>query len=283
MKNIFLGIISALLLLVACKPIDERDSMGAPLDPSAIKISAKGITAGSNKIILSNETVGASGVWDYLIGTSFRKVDTVILPFKGVITIPFTAVTAGGLVQASTTVQIDRIEPGSVEAEWTYLAGTDAKGKTWDWDFGNPEDMAYDGSAGVAYGNGSEFAKSPEWWKASQGDVRADGFINNSMTFDLNGKATVTVTDEKGVSTSGKFILNLKANDASKGIIGTLDFINLLPMARKLDGLEKFTTPYKFEIVKINENQLFLRNRGSSGGWCIMYCLKKKGYVYPSK
>lgn len=292
MKNIFFGFISALLLLASCKPIDERDSMGALLAPSDIKLTAVNTTPGGNQVVITNNTVGAGGVWDYLIGTSFRKCDTVILPFKGNITIPFTATTAGGLVQASTTVTITVMDH-PVEPEWALLAGTTEAGKTWVWADGSHL-IGYDGVSSVLYGNGGADDLSPAWWKATKSDAIGAGTYNDEMTFDLNGKANMTLVDkDKDVdgnvlatpkTTTGKFILKVKATDKNpaKSVIGTLDLIDRFPLALRINKTSDYPHPYLFQIVKLTENEMWLKNTANDGN-SIMYCLKTKGYVYPSK
>ncbi|HLP05829.1 MAG TPA: hypothetical protein VK152_10410 [Paludibacter sp.] len=269
------------LLLSACNPIEKSYSLGGVLSEEKVSsgISVANEKPGNNKLILKNNLTGVAGMWDYGTGTSLKKDLEVVVP-PGTYNVKFTALCDGGVTTVSKTVEVTQVDY-ELDIEWTYLCGTPEEGgKTWVWATGNPN-LGYGGTS-TLYGNGGEFANSPEWWKGDAAEI-GDAGLYDEMKFTYTGVELIDKSDASTIvtSTSGKFTLDNKIKSVSgHNIAGTLTF-PFFPMGKKLDDEAKFDNAYKFELVKLTADEMTLRLRGSSGGWSILYLLKRKGYVYP--
>jgi len=279
-KSIYI-IIGLSLLMASCNAIEENYSLGDVLSEQEVLdgISVMNEKSGNNKIVLENNLDGIAGVWDYGTGTSSSKMAEVIVP-PGTYDVKFTALCRGGVVTVSKTLEVTTVEY-ELDAEWTYLCGSpEDGGKTWVWATGNP--LMGNGGTSALFGNGSEFMQGPEWWKGDAAELGEEG-LYDEMEFTYTG---VTLIDKSNESTieateSGRFTLDNKTKeiDGGNAIEGYLE-LPFLPMGMELDDASKFPNPLKFEIIKLNENEMTLRQRGTGGGWGIIYLLKRKGYEY---
>jgi hypothetical protein len=268
------------LFYTACDPIEQTYDLGGVLSPSEVRsgLSISNEKPGNNKLILKNNLNGISGVWNYGVGTSAKKnVEVVVPPGKHII--KFTALCDGGVTIVKDSLEVTTVEY-DLDIEWTYLCGAPADGgKTWVWANGNPN-MGNNG-ASTFFGNGSEFCTSPEWWKGDSTEIGIAG-LYDEMVFTYLGVTFIDKSDESTTlsSKSGGFILDTKSKEvAGKAIEGTLE-LPFYVMDKKLDDPVKFANAMKYEIVKLNANEMTLRIRGLSGGWSIICLLKRKGYNY---
>lgn len=270
------------LIVLSCSP-DADPSLGGVLSKEAVMdgIYIANEKPGNNKIVLKNNLNGVAGRWDFGTGTSLRSELEVVVP-PGTYDVKFFALCSGGIVEVSKTVEVTTVEY-DLDPEWTYLCGSPADGgKTWVWATGNPI-MGYNGTSALL-GNGSEFMQGPEWWKGDAAELGDEG-LYDEMIFTYTGVTLVDKSDETTVesTTSGRFVLDnaTKKIDDKHPIEGYLEF-PFYPMGKKLDEPSKFAFPFKFEIIKLNENEMTLRQRGGSGGegWGVIYLLKRKGYEY---
>lgn len=271
------------LLFSACDPIEEEFDLGDTLSEEAVLegISIANEKPGNNKIILKNNLDGIAGIWDFGTGTSSSVETEVVVP-PGTYDVKFTALCRGGIVEVMKTVEVTTVEY-ELDIEWTYLCGApEDGGKTWVWATGNPI-MGNNGTSAL-FGNGSEFMQGPEWWKGDAAELGEEG-VFDEMKFTYTNVSLIDKSNETAIenTTSGKFVLDnaTKKIDDSNAIEGYLE-LPFYPMGMKLDEPAKFSNPYKFEIIKLNENEMTLRQRGGSGGegWGIIYLLKRKGYEY---
>ncbi len=270
------------LIVMSCSP-DEEPSLGGVLTEDEV---LQGLTIanekpGNNKIVLKNNLDGIAGRWEYGLGTSLNAELEVVVP-PGTYEVSFTAMCSGGLVKVSKTLEVTVVDY-ELDPEWTFLCGAPADGgKTWVWATGNPI-MGYNGTSAL-FGNGSEFMQGPEWWKGDAAEL-GDAELYDEMEFTYTSVTLVDKSNETTIesTTSGKFILDnaIKKIDSEHPIEGYLTF-PFYPMGKKLDDPSKFPDPFKFEIIKLNENEMTLRQRGGGGGegWGIIYVLKRKGYIY---
>lgn len=118
--------------MCACDAHVDSDSLGGmvPAEQIAANLEVRGITPGSNKIILKNNNMGVGGMWDYLVGVSTAQCDTVLIPFLGEQTLTFYATCGGGQVEVKKTVTIETIDH-PLDPAWEMLAGTTSEGKSW--------------------------------------------------------------------------------------------------------------------------------------------------------
>lgn len=277
------SILALCLLVMACDPIEENYSLGDTLSEEAVLagISIANEKPGNNKIVLKNNLDGIAGIWDFGTGTTSKAEAEVIVP-PGKYEIKFTALCRGGITIVSDSVEVTTVEY-ELDPEWTYLCGApEDGGKTWVWATGNPI-MGYGGTSAL-FGNGGEFMQGPEWWKGDAAEL-GDAGLYDEMKFTYVDVTLIDKSNETTVdaTTSGKFALDntVKEIDGGNAIEGYLEF-PFYPMGKQLDDPSKFPNPFKFEIIKLNENEMTLRQRGGGGGegWGIIYLLKRKGYEY---
>jgi len=185
-------IIPTILFFFSCSAIDDNVKMGSLYTESQLNIDVHPISEGSNKIILNNNTPNVGGMWDYGIGRSTRKTDTIALPFIGIDTIHYYATTPGGVVKVNRIVSITKIDYPSLP-QYEFLAGSSILGKTWVWALDIPAGNG-GGLPDAPRGNGPYLmATLPQWWHATPQRLNSFGIDKDSMIFDLNGKANFTL------------------------------------------------------------------------------------------
>ena len=270
------------LLLSACDPIEKTYDLGGVLSEDEV-LSAISVTneqPGNNKLILKNNLPGIAGMWDYGTGTSLKKDVEVVVP-PGTYDVKFTALGDGGATVVTKTVEVTQVDY-DLDIEWTNLCGAPSDGgKTWVWATGNPN-MGYGGTS-TFFGNGGEFTSVPEWWKGDAAEL-GDAGLYDEMKFTYTSVELIDKSDASTVvaTTPGRFTLDNKTKSVSgRAIEGTLELSSFFPMGKQLDDPAKFDNAYKFELVKLTADEMTLRVRGTGGGWCIIYMLKRKGYTYP--
>jgi len=287
MKRIlyFLAIIT--LLVYGCDPIEERDTLDKPLTEADLNISVTNENGG-NQVVLNNSTPFTSGIWDYGIGKSVRKQDTILLPFLGTSVIGFTATADGGLVSTSKEIVISKIDH-PLDSIWTLLAGETVEGKTWVW--------ATDHPCGVAYGNGPYLeARVPEWWKVDAAALSGWGVLNDELTFNLNGSANCILTTGntnagEGLAAgtyNGSFSFDMKkiTYDAkgAKWAIGKLTLKGTTVSRGFQPNVANKSLIYKYDILKLTKDELILAcakpgvTTASGESW--YWCFKRKGFNY---
>ena len=71
MRNIIA--LFALILMVSCEAIEDRDTLQNSFDLETIELKATQVTPGSNKIKLSVSDPTVTGYWNYTIGSSLNN------------------------------------------------------------------------------------------------------------------------------------------------------------------------------------------------------------------
>lgn len=302
MKNInLLYTLGLVLIPFACEPIEEREKMGEIAPLSSIHVDAFGITPGSNRIILKNNTLQYNVVWDYIIGKSTKQIDTVDLPFLGTQEIIAHVFTDGGMVNVPISVDITNIDY-PLDAQWNLLAGSDVEGKTWVWAGDNPyattSILGFPEPAVWGLGGGST-ALLPDGALFALGTTSilyvvpqyfmVPGDAMGKMKFDLNGAANYTYTDmsdpENPVVHNGSFVLKLKdpssagynSNPSQVTLVGAPIILKTVASAIS-EQAGTPADPVTFDIIKLNENELHLRVSGPYIS--LVWLLKREGYTY---
>src|SRR5690606_11895044 len=78
---------AALLIMAvsACEPIEDRMDMGGAITAEQLDVTATLVVVDgkrSNKVVLNNKSPLLSS-WDFIIGTTQKKTDTVLLVIEG--------------------------------------------------------------------------------------------------------------------------------------------------------------------------------------------------------
>lgn len=274
MKNYLFHIcLIACGFFTACEPITNRMDMGSVIAESDLKIEVYTTTEGGNQIVMANETPLVGNFWDYIVSTSVRQRDTVLLPFLGEQVITFTGLCAGGTITATRTVRVDKIDH-AVAPEWALLAGTDKKGKTWIWD-----------NEGLIWGNGGYlYDIAPMWYGLSADDMKRDfpEDFTQSITFDLNGGANFTRKAANGTDIEkSKFSLDLSRSipngyNTAEWSTALLK-INNATVMHGISPNEGNAPVHQFEVILLDENHLVLAYPEpgiSPGGTCWYWKFK---------
>jgi len=211
MKNIInktFAFIGFALLFSACTK--QKYELGPLANKSALSFTIAPSSTNPNNIVLTSSTPGLTPVWVTPFGQSLRVKDTVNIPFPGQYKFVYGVESAGGLVQADTTiVKINTLDSLAVSTpEWTNLTGGYGKSKTW------VLDLTPTGTSklfnGPVYFGGTGWEWDAAWysWVMPLGDY-------GSMTFDLKGDANFS-SDNKMVPArgyaKGKFMLYTNTN-----------------------------------------------------------------------
>jgi hypothetical protein len=266
------------VFLISCEPIEKRNSEGALASASQIHLTATNTTTvkgkKGNQIVVENTTPQFFGRWDLLVRPSYKTKDTVLLPFLGKITIPFTGISDGGLVNTSVDITIDTADH-PVDPYFALLAGTTTAGKTWVWSDG-PNRFAMTG--GTA---------NDVWWSLGLADIISNNVregTSSELKFDLNGKANCTLYN-KGNNPSavvdgqlGKFVINLTSSPRTLTISGNAhipgwDF--RIGAADPADNSVIYGQVY--DIVTLNDTtlSLWMKLPATGQGWLWVFMPKK--------
>lgn len=187
---------------MACDPIEDRLDIGGAISADQLAVTATPVVVdgkNSNKVVLNNESPVLSS-WDYGVGVTQKKTDTVLLVVTGQNEITFTGLNPdGSKVSKTLSVQVDELTY-DVPLEWGYLTG--GSEKEWVWDDTQP---------GV-WGNGGYMGNvAPAWWILPVGDIdgQAPGEgAGAKMVFSLNG-AKLTKVKSNGETETGSFSFDL--------------------------------------------------------------------------
>ncbi|WP_353128141.1 hypothetical protein [Parapedobacter pyrenivorans] len=192
----------SIMAVSACEPIEDRMEMGGAIAAEQLDITATLIQVdgkNSNKVVLDNRSPVLSS-WDFGVGTTQRKTDTVLLVTEGENEIIFTGLNPNGTkVTKTLTVNVDELT-FDVPLEWGYLTG--GSEKTWVWDDTQP----------AVWGNGGYLASTkPEWWMLQVKDIEdqaAGEGAGAKMVFSLRG-AKLTKVKADGQEAAGGFSFDM--------------------------------------------------------------------------
>jgi hypothetical protein len=226
-----------------------------------VKYSVIQEPAGANKVILKNETTGASCLWEWYQGTSTtpmgssnNDIDTVNFAFAGTYTIKITVNLAEGAEERTEIITVNSDDASLFgNPKWTYLTGGVGQSKTWvldvegkflsgplsfmgtAWDFVAKENDGDDAWLWDAPTSFTFELTSDDGWKKYKnlrmelpGD---DGY--GTMTFDLIGGYNFTADKKKENPESGSFVLDI--DEAKLTIIGGTILRSYKPHCAVLD------------------------------------------------
>ncbi|MCV9389193.1 hypothetical protein [Reichenbachiella ulvae] len=219
-RNIKLMALGAAVLVSACEPIEDRDTLSNSFDPDNIELEVVQSTPGGNGLTLKMNTPGVIGFWDYNINTAYTDEVKVNYPIPGEQTFTYSVATAympngdpgeTEYIEKSVTVNIEVLDQPLPEAYYA-LVGQDLGGKTWVFDGGPAAD-----------GRQWWFMSDPGnpwgiWWNAA-GDCCPPADAAGKMVFDLDRAANfIYYADAAGDPvTGGTFTFN---SDYTKLTIG---------------------------------------------------------------
>jgi hypothetical protein len=266
-KILLYSMLAAIMMMVACDPIEDRDVMSGAITANDLQISATPVLVNgkkSNSIMLNSDGVGCLSSWNYGNGITTSTKTTVQLVLKGANDIVFTGLNHDGTTITKTlTVQIDTLI--NVPAEWGILCGSGTK--SWVWD-----DSQTDG----VWGNGGYKGNtSPGWWKVVLADVdgqtKGEG-IGAEMVFSVHG-SSLTKKKADGTSVVGSFTFDMSAITKDDGgavwAKGKLVTKNVTVLSGKQPNSASKNDPiYEYDILKLDKEKMVLAwPEPGAGSW----------------
>lgn len=271
MNKLYIYLLLA-ISVIACSPVEDRDSMGGAITADQLNITAEPIVINgknTNRVAVVNHSPVLSQ-WNYGLGVSTLQTDTVLFAVKGQNSIFFKGLNPDGtFIEKVLTVNIEDLYY-PVPPEWGYLCGID--GKTWIWD-----------NSGAVWGNGGYLNDSaPAWWTLQEGDIdgqaTAEG-VGASMVFSLQGGANLTKVKSDGTQIKGTFFIDMSKGKTkgdgtvwSKGILKTSGVSVLCGISPNESG--KAVSEY--DILVLDENRMVLsyNEPGTSNSWFWVFKAK---------
>ncbi|NGM65762.1 hypothetical protein [Sphingobacterium sp. SGR-19] len=255
MNKLFYTFLSILCFaMIGCDPIEDKMELGAAITADQLQITATNVLVDgkkSNKVVLNNTSPVLSS-WDYGVGVTQRKTDTVLLVTTGENEIIFTGLNAdGSKISKSLQVSVDELS-FPVPPEWAFL--TDGGEKNWVWDNTKP----------AVWGNGGYLGSfAPAWWtlqeSAIDGQAPGEG-IGAKMVFSLRG-AKLTKVKANGESITGTYTFDmtkkLTMEDGTVWAKGKLTTKNVTVLCG-ISPNEGNAAVYEYDILILDGNEMML-------------------------
>lgn len=242
------------LALIGCDPMEDRLDIGGAINAEQLDITAIPIVVNgknTNKVILDNKSPVLS-LWDFGVGTSSKKTDTVLLVVTGPNDITFTGRNPDGTeVSKTISVNVDELY-FEVPLEWGYLTG------------GSEKEWAWDDSQPAVWGNGGYLGNSaPAWWTLKIGDINDQAPNEGAgakMTFSLKG-AKFTKERSDGSTETGKFAFDMTKKIVQKdGTVwakGKLTLSGTTVLCGKSPN-EEGAPVYQYDILLLDDGKMVL-------------------------
>jgi hypothetical protein len=276
-KSIIFSMFVGAAMLIACNPIEDRDTMTGAITADQLKLSATPVVkdgVNSNYIDLNSEGNACLSSWDYGFGTLSNTKGTVKVMMVGDNDIVYSGMNADGtIIQKKITVHVDKLY--DVAPEYALFCG-DAGTKTWVWD-----DVM-----GTPWGNGGYLGNTtPGWWTnnvdAIEEQAVGKGYPgdgkNGSMLFSLKG---LKLTKSDGTSGSFSFDMTKTTPDGNGNTWGIGKFytksVNVLLGIQPNDGNKVIN---EYDILKLDADHLYLAcPEAGAGAWgtCWFWCFRAK-------
>ena len=255
MKNIYNIFLSFLCFVtIGCDPIEDRMELGKSITADQLNITATNVMVNgkkSNKVVLDNKSPVLSS-WDYGVGVTQRKTDTVLLVTTGENEIVFTGLNADGVkINKTILVSVEELS-FPVPPEWGSL--TDGTEKTWIWDSTKPS----------VWGNGGYLASlGPAWWTLQESEIDGQATAEGTgakMLFSLRG-AKLTKVKSNGETIVGSFAFDmskkLTMEDGSVWSQGKLTTKNVTVLCGISPDEDKASV-YDYDILFLNDHEMIL-------------------------
>ncbi len=242
------------LLVFACEPMEDRMELGNAITADQLEITAVPIIVNgkkSNKVVLDNKSPVLSS-WDFGVGSTQKKTDTVLLVTTGTNEILFTGLNPEGTkITKKIDVTVDELT-FPVPLEWGYL--TDGSERTWKWDETAP----------AVWGNGGYMGNSaPAWWTLKETDINgqvAGEGVGAKMTFSLRG-AKLTKLKSTGAKEQGEFSFDMtkivKLDDGTTWAKGKLTTRGITVLCG-ISPNEGNAPVYQYDIIILNNEKMIL-------------------------
>lgn len=268
-KSIIYAFCILAITLVACEPIEERDSIGGAISADKLDVKATPIVVNGkngNMVILENHSPVLSA-WNCGGAVSSKSYDTVMVVKTGAIEVAFTGLNPDGTkITKNFTIQVDVLS--TLPTEYKNLFGDPTQGIT-------SKKYVWDETAGAVWGNGGYLGNtSPGWWtndKAAMDKEDADYGSEGYMIFDLNGM-TLKKSNAAGTKTetgTASLDLSSKKLDGNGAVWASAKLITKNVTVLKGVAPNGGNAPvYDYDILKLTDSKLVLAwPEPGSGAW----------------
>ena len=269
MKNLIYALCMLSITLIACDPIEVRDTNDSPITSAELDVKATPIVVdgkNGNMVVLENHSPVLSS-WNCGGSVSLKAYDTVMVVKTGAVDVVFTGLNPdGSKIEKSFTIQIDALT--TLPEEYKYLFGDVTQGIT-------SKKYVWDETAGAVWGNGGYLGNtSPGWWtndKASMDSNDTDYGSDGFMVFSLDG-LTLKKSNASGSKTeTGTAGLDLAAKtlDGNGAVWASAKLITKNVTVLKGVAPNGGNAPvYEYDVLKLNDNKLVLAwPEPGSGAW----------------
>jgi hypothetical protein len=266
-KNIStLVVAGAMVFVIACDPIEDRDTLKNSYNPDNIELEVVQSSNGTgNGLTLKMNTPGVFGYWDYKLAQKFSDEVSFVSPFTGDLTFTYyvaTPLIKGGdpsdreYIAKSIDVNV-AVTDIAVHQNYYDLVGENLEGKTWVFDGvgGDNRQWYFMSDPGNPWG---------QWWNAG-GECCPPPDVAGKMVFDLNGAANYTYhASAGGEGSAGNFRFN---ESYTKLYVGGGQ--NLLGAAANGSG----NPTGEYTIVELTSERMVLHTgtNGAGTGWTWVF------------
>jgi hypothetical protein len=270
-KTIIYALFILAVSIVACDPIEERDSIGGAIAADQLDIAATPIKVNGkngNMIILENHSPVMSA-WVCGSATSNSAYDTVMVVSTGSVPVTFTGLNPNGTkITKTLSITVDTLS--TLPEQYKYLFGDPTQGVT-------SKKYVWDETAGAVWGNGGYLGNtSPGWWtndKASMNSNDPDYGSDGYMIFDLNGLKLTKSSADGSKTVTGKVALDLsyKKLDGNGAVWSSakLKTTNVTVLCGRQPNNGNAPV-YDYHILKLNDSKLVLafpEGGDDAGAW----------------
>lgn len=255
-NKILIGLFIGLLAIIgmSCESIVDEKELVNNTTIEGVELVATQNSSNGNLIVLSMNTPGVTGYWDYNLGTALTNKVEIVYPIPGTSTFTFVGTLGAEFFEKTIDVTVDVLDT-PLEQDWYDLVSENTSaGKTW----------VFDGTGGD--GGLWWFMSDPNnpwglWWNAG-GECCPPSDVTGRMTFDLDGAANFTYFNGPDAEpTVGSFVLDVENQTL------TVNGANIL------GSEEGGGNSGVFNIVELTEDKLvlFVPNAAWATGWTWVF------------
>jgi hypothetical protein len=261
------------ITLGGCEAVEDRLDIGGFVSAEQLDITATPVVVNgknTNKVVLNNASPVLSS-WDFGVGTTQKKTDTVLMVVAGENEILFTGRNPDGSeITKTLTVNVEDMH-FPVPPEWGFLTG------------GTEKEWVWNDTRGGVWGNGGYISNSaPAWWVLPESDISGQSpgeGVGAKMIFSLRG-AKFTKVKADGTTESGTFSFNMNSKTLNKaGEVWAKGKLTLKGTT-VLNGIspnEAGAKVYEYDILVVNDNEMALAyaktgaKEGEDEAWFWMF------------
>ena len=267
--NIVIVLVATALLYAECKP--EIFELGSLANKADLKYTIAPSSTNPNDIVLTSLTPGLTPYWVTPYGQSIKLTDTTNVPFPGTYKFVYGVESAGGLVQADTTlVTITTIDKKTVsDPMWIKLTGGGLDhSRTWVLDLDAKGVSKF--FAGPFYFGGTGWEWDPAFKDIPWAGVSAGDY--GTMTFDLIGNANFKSNNKMfpDLSGTGKFMLYPATNE--------LATIDAQVLHDKAQGGNVANWNARMTVKTLTDSTMQLIAKKDASNWLIYNYITKQYY-----